>query len=348
MVRDFMGASDMKKRNVVGMGLFTGGLLCLTVLLFIMAFKFYFGGIRNGKEGKEFSGYYAMIVEDRQAAFWKEVYEGAYAAGLENGIFVELFGENLSQDYEKEELMEIAIYSGVDGIIVQADESEEMTELINEAVNLGIPVITLYEDNTKSKRCSYVSVGNYDLGREYGRQIISLSSQGARNVLVVVSGYNSDFKQNLIWTGIQETIEKENTGHPPIEVSLMSIDDSNAFLVEEYIRDIFMKEKLPDTIVCLNELNTICVYQAVIDYNQVGNINILGYYDSETILNGIDREVINATVAVDTAQMGKACVDALMEYETLGYTSEFFIADISLINKENVGQFLGGDENVEK
>lgn len=236
----------------------------------------------------------------------------------------------------------------MDGIIVQADESDEMTELINRAVDEGIAVITISEDNTKSERCCYVSIGNYDLGREYGRQIISLSGKGARNVLVLVSGYSNDFKQNLIWTGIQETIEIENQAHPPIQVSLMTIDDSNAFQAEEYIRDIFMEEKLPDTIVCLNELNTTCVYQAVIDYNQVGKINILGYYDSETILKGIEREVINATISVDTNQMGQACVRALQEYRELGYTSEYFIADITLVDRNNVDMFTGGDNDVEK
>lgn len=42
-------------------------------------------------------------------------------------------GINLSQDYTREELMQIAISSGVDGIIVTADESDEMTGLINKA-----------------------------------------------------------------------------------------------------------------------------------------------------------------------------------------------------------------------
>lgn len=48
-------------------------------------------------------------------------------------------GINLSQDYTREELMQIAISSGVDGIIVTADESDEMTGLINKAEEKQIP-----------------------------------------------------------------------------------------------------------------------------------------------------------------------------------------------------------------
>ena len=58
----------------------------------------------------------------------------------------------------REDLMRIAISSGVDGIFVEADESEELTELIDEAVDRDIPVVTLYGDNTHSKRCSFVAV----------------------------------------------------------------------------------------------------------------------------------------------------------------------------------------------
>ena len=44
----------------------------------------------------------------------------------------------------------------------------------DEAAAEGIPVVTLYSDNTKSKRCSYVGIGSYNLGREYGRQVLQI------------------------------------------------------------------------------------------------------------------------------------------------------------------------------
>lgn len=65
-----------------------------------------------------------------------------------------------------------------------------------------------------------------------------------------------------------------------------------------------MDQTLPDIIICLNELSTTCVYQAVVDYNCVGEIAILGYYDTDTILKAIERNVITATISIDTEQMG--------------------------------------------
>ena len=152
--------------------------------------------------------------------------------------------------------------------------------------------------------------------------------------------------QNIIYSGIQDAIEQEKTGETKFSVSYITVDDTNTFSVEESIRDIFMEERLPDIIICLNELNTTCVYQAVVDYNRVGQISIFGYYDSDTIINAIDRNVVNATISIDTEQMGGFCVDALTEYYLLGNTSQYFTADVTLIDKSNVEQYLeGGDED---
>ncbi len=327
------------------------GAVMITVVLVSLVFGVYLRYFHNDGESETYSQYYVMIVEDRKADFWREIYESAYKTGLEQGVYVDLLGDNLLQNYSNIELLQMAAYSGVDGIIIEADESEAMSEMINYTVDTGIPVVTLYTDNTQSKRCSYVGKGNYDIGREYGRQVLSIANREKRSqdVLVLVDMNNRDTSQNIIWSGIQETIIQENDdANIQFNLSMEAIDDTSAFTVEESIRDLFMKEDMPDIIICLNQLNTSCVYQAVVDYNKVGEVNILGYYTSETILNGIDRNVIAATVTVDTKQMGQYCVYALTEYTTLGNTSDYFAADITLINKDNIAEYMGGTENVEK
>lgn len=318
------------------------GCLIVTIILAIAVFQIYLKILPGEKEEERYDDYYVMIVEDRKSDFWQEVYNGAYAAGLEENIYVDLLGSHISQNYNKYELMEIAIYSNVDGIIVAADESMRMTGLIDLAVSNDIPVVTLYGDNPNSMRCSYVGVGNYELGREYGRQVLELAGEKAVSAAVLVSTQASDTSQNIVWSGIQETISQENDKNADISLSLISVDDSSNFAVEESIRDIFMKESLPDIIICLNAVNTTCLYQALIDYNKVGEISILGYYDNDTILKGIERNVITSTIAIDTNQMGKYCIDALTEYKQFGNTSEYFMADITLINKKNVSDFMGG------
>lgn len=346
----------MKEKNVKRTVWISGILVLLCVIavcICMFLFLSYIRGFREVTDADSYDKYYVMITKDRKSAFWQSVYQGAYQRGLEENAYVDLLGENLSEDYSREDLMRIAISSGVDGIFVEADEGERITELIDAAVDKGIPVVTLFGDSTHSKRCSFVGIGSYNLGREYGRQVLKIAEEQEKEeekeeiqVAVLMNAYTMNSGQNIICSGIQDAIEQEKTGETEFSVSYITVDDTNTFAVEESIRDIFMEERLPDVIICLNELNTTCVYQAVVDYNQVGRISILGYYDSDTIINAIDRDVVNATISIDTEQMGGFCVDALTEYYLFGNTSQYFTADVTLIDKSNVAQYLeDGDEN---
>lgn len=347
----------------------------LTVLMAVFVMWFYQGSYEEEAVGGTFDRYYMLITQDSKSAFWQSVYQGANERALQDNVYVDWLGNDQFQNYSVEEQMQVAIASGVDGIIVTADESEKMTALIDRAASEGIPVVTLYGDNTQSARCSFVGVGSYNLGREYGRQVVKIVQErlagnreklnltaqleaqlenpvesakmvylgtAARPVRVtlLVNAYTKGLDQNIIYSGIQEAIEQER-GETVIELALQSVDDTNAFSVEESVRDIFMEGNVPDILICLNELNTTCAYQAVVDYNKVGVVSILGYYVSDTILNAIDRNVIYATMYIDAPQMGRFCIDALQEYHELGYTSQYFTADISLISAENVADYLG-------
>lgn len=347
-----------------------------TVVTAAYVLWFYQGTYHEETEQTVYDKYYMMITEDNKSSIWRSIYQGACEQAMAENVYVDWLGDDLFQGYSVEEQMQIAIASGVDGIIVTANENTEMTELVNKAAEENIPVVTLYGDNTQSARCSFVGIGSYNLGHEYGRlalQIIreKLAGQGVGlvsvqgnetifeqvkvgsrerpvRVAVLVNAYAQGLDQYILCSGIQETIEQERGENLEIELELISVDDTNAFSVEESIRDIFMEREIPDIIICLNELHTTCVYQAVVDYNKVGQVNILGYYDSDTIINAIDRNVIYATVAIDTKQMGQFCIKALQEYHELGYTSQYFTADIRLIKKEDVEEYLGKGDSVDE
>ena len=344
---------DKKKKNssIIWILLSTILLIIITAITGISLFRIYMGSFAEEEDVKSYDKYYVMITEDRKSSFWQSVYAGAYEAGLSENTYVDMLGDNLTSDYSREDLMNIAISSEVDGIIVAADESEQMSALIDEATIKGIPVVTLVGDNTHSNRCSFVGVGGYNVGTEYGQQVLQIIKESEAKpktkVSVLVNANALDSGQNIICSGIQDTLDRAKEEGKDIEMTLVSVDNTNAFSVEESIRDIFMEEDIPDIIICLNELNTTCVYQAVVDYNKVGEVSILGYYDSETIIKAIDRNVIYATVSIDTKQMGEFCVNALSEYHELGYTSQYFTADIELIKKANVHKYLEGGEEDE-
>jgi len=344
---------DVKKSNRALY--YTLLLLTVTVVLIALFYSFYMKSVKQiSQAGTEYKNYYVMITENRKSSFWQAIYEGAMNRAVEDDIYVDLLGDNLPSDYTKEDLFKMAISAQVDGIIIEADETDKMSELINQAADAGIPVVTLINDNTQSNRCSFVGVGGYNIGREYGKQIKEIyneirsdqatDSDSNVRVIVLVNYSGQTSGQNVIVAGLQETIVKEMGEAAKVEVELVSVDNSNAFSVEESVRDIFINQDIPNIIVALDELTTTCVYQAVVDHNEVGNVRILGYYNSDTINNAISRGAIYSTILVDTDQLGKYCVEALKEYNELGATSQYLTADITLINKSNVSFYLKKEE----
>ena len=285
--------------------------------------------------------HYMMITSDIKSPFWESVYEAAKLEAKEYNAYVEYMGKNLSTAYDVKELLKMAIHCDVDGIILEGDESEEMTALINKAVEKGLVVITVLKDNPNSKRQCFVGVNNYNLGKVYGEQVLSLYYGEPERILVLMDAGSSNTNQSTIYSGIKDTLYKGIEESENIDIHTVTIGNENRFSSEESIRDIIMDVKhLPSIMICLSDVDTKCAYQAVVDHNKVGQINILGYYDSQDILGAIKKEIIHSTIAIDAKEMGELCSHALEEYREAGHVSDYLPVSTELITLKNIDKYL--------
>ena len=111
------------------------------------------------------------------------------------------------------------------------------------------------------------------------------------------------------------------------------------FDTEEVVRDIFVKEDLPDVLVCMDSVVTECVYQALIDYNQVGNVQVIGFYYSDSILDAISKGIISSSVTLDMTDVGEYSINALEEYSSLKHTNGYYSVGQNVITRENVREY---------
>ena len=291
-------------------------------------------GLENIEADRKYEKHYAFIIEDAENPFWENVYEGAKEEGDPLNIYVEKFGETLPSQYTAKELLKVAILANVDGIIMQANNDEETQLLINEAEGLGIPVATVLEDSAQSERTCFVGVNNYQLGKEYGNQVLEIAQNKPQKVRVLLDSNRNDASPDIILSGINDTLLDSG-----IEVSVTTIDRKSAFSSEEAVHDIMLEtENVPDILICLNLVDTICAYQTAVDYNKVGKIKIIGYYNSQNISQAIKKEIIYSTIVIDTKGMGAYAVAALSEYTTTKRVSEYIPVDMDLISLLDVSQ----------
>lgn len=316
-------------------------LITMVISIFCFREKPLSADISNTINGEQYDKHYAFITSNMDLPFWESVYEEAKIEAKKYNAYVEYIGKNLSVTYDIPVLLRIAIDCKLDGIIIEGDESPEVTELINEAVEKGIVVITVLKDSPKSLRQCFVGINNYNLGQTYGQQVLKIWDENTKRILVLMDSSNPNANQNIIYSSIKETILEESDKSKLLDIQTVTVNNANTFSAEEVIRDIIMDtNNLPDIMICLNSIDTQCAYQAVVDHNKVGQVNILGYYNSQDILSAVQKEIIYSTVSIDAKQMGALCVQALDEYKTTGRVSNYLPVDTQLITLENVDNYL--------
>ena len=334
------------KNKIITVAIFSSVLVAVTIIIIGMSYyKYQLSKITDTStvDRNTYKYHYAMISDGIDELFWEAVYQGALEKGKELDVYVEKLGSNLSVKYSLYEQLQIAIASKVDGIIIEPNGDANVNLLIDEANAAGIPVVTVLKDEPLSSRKSFVGISSYDQGQAYGKQVAQVVRNGRKKVTVLLNADSQSTSQSIVYSSISEAVEDFN-----VEVGTASINTQNAFSSEEDIRNIIINsDNPPDVLVCMTAVDTLCAYQAIVDYNKAGEIDIIGYYDSEKILNAIEMKNIYSTLVVDTQQMGAYCVEAITEFRETKRVSEFFSVNTSIISYNNVKEYMDAKNQIE-
>ena len=295
----------------------------------------------------DYDRHYAFVAEDSQSDLWQEVFRSANEQAKEYNIYLEDLSTVLGRDYSARDLLRIAVNSGMDGIVYSGGADKKVSDLIDKAADAGIGVVVLQNDVETSKRQCYVGLNYYELGQMYAIQIEKLidpENMAETSIDILVDGDMSEGASNLIVMAIEDYL-REQSGEDQEqilpEIVVTRIEAEDIFSAEERIRNIFLeKEDLPDIMLCVNSVYTRCAYQAVVDYNLVGQIQIIGYFANDTIIDAVDKQVIFSTISVDTEEMGKSCIQALYEYNNMGYTNSYLPVGIEVVDQAKAKRIM--------
>lgn len=343
----------MKKRNFKRKAAIVVCGLSVIFLLTMLTSSFYAGVLKKNSVGntmeQEKKAHYVMLVENTDSDFWKSVYESAEKEAEANDVILELSRNTAALSYSCAERMEMYIAARVDGIILEYRGEPELDRQIARANKLGIPVVTLLNDAAKNGGESFVGVNNYQLAEEYGEQIVKILTPEMKKIMVLTHASEANEGEEQIYNQINNMVVNSGKADNGIAMETKRIYSSRAFDAEEAIWSIFQdRSTIPDILVSFNEVDTECAYQALINYNLVGKVQIVGYYYTDMILDAISQGIIPVTLDLNTEQMGRYSIQALTEYEKDGYVNSFFNVDLNVIDKEKAEEMLShGDEKTE-
>lgn len=313
----------------------------IIALLFVSLMTSYYknimkeAGVSADEMNQVYQYQYEMIVDSRNITFWQDVYKNAQEEALKNGAVLELRGVETSEDYNKADYMDMSIAAQVDGIILEYNGEEGLQEKIDEAVGKGIPVVTIVNDAPKSLRQSFVGINDYQLGQAYGAEVANLVDENTKRVLVLLNR-EQELGQNQLYAQIYSAVEEKAGADRKIKIQSQNVMSRSQFDTEEVIRGIFQSEEgPPEILVCLDEVTTECAYQAMIDYNMVGEVKIIGYYISKTIVDAVGKGLLPVTLSMDVEQIGTYSIEALTEYWEVGRSNSYYTVDLQVITRDN-------------
>jgi ribose transport system substrate-binding protein len=119
-----------------------------------------------GSSGEKKKWRIMVIPKGTSHVFWKTVHAGALKAADELGN-VEVIWQGPQKEDERSQqiqLVQSAIASGVDGIVLAPLDSRALVKPVEEAIAKGIPVVIIDSGLDSSKIASYVATDNYHGG----------------------------------------------------------------------------------------------------------------------------------------------------------------------------------------
>ena len=127
----------------------------------------------------------AVVTHGDGGSFWSVAKTGAEDAGRDMGVTVD-YSESNNDPEEQAQLIEAAVTAGVDGLAVSAPNPDAIADAVQQAVDAGIPVITLNSGAEQSAELGAIThVGQTETvaGQGAGEK---LADAGATKLLCVI------------------------------------------------------------------------------------------------------------------------------------------------------------------
>lgn len=160
---------------------------------------------------------FALVPKAMNNPFFDLARDGCYKADeeLEN-VTCRYIGPGEHTELEQLQIVQDLITQGVDGIAVSPSNAPAMANVLEAAVEAGIPVMTwdadLLEDD-KDIRSTFVGTKNYDIGVNLAKLVMERKPEGGTVCLQTGGAAAANHNERL--KGIRDTLAGKDMGPPP-------------------------------------------------------------------------------------------------------------------------------------
>ena len=291
---------------------------------------------------------YILVTVLSKLPYWQTAAAGLNKAGAQYGVKVDVRGpETYDPQAEVKEFRDAMALKPA-GILVSVADTAAMQPAINDAIDAGIPVITIDSDAPASKRLYFIGTNNLQAGR-LGGQRVTEKLHGKGNV-VFYTMPQTNLDERL--KGYKDVFA-DHPGIKIVEIYNIKGESGNAFDRTQH----YLTEKGVDHIdafICLDSSAGKDVAEAIKRNNATDRL-IIAMDTEEATLNLIKSGTIDSTIAQKPYTMafyGLKALDDIHHYPVdlkKDYASDSFSpfpryvdTGVSLVDKVNVDQYSQG------
>lgn len=233
--------------------------------------------------------------------------------------------------------LESAIVQGVDGIILAPVEADALAPVVREAINAGIPVVTIDRPvNGVPEVLANVAADNFKGAEAQGEAVVKAFPDGA--TIVNLQGIPGDKTANDRNGGAHKVIDAAGGKYVFVAEQAANFSRDKGLEVAENI--LTGLAEVPKVIIAANDDMALGAAQAVDARGLKGQISIYGYDGSEGALKAVKSGDLAATVDQFPGLQGRTAIRTLVDFVREGAkpeTSDVLVAPVA-ITADNLDQ----------
>jgi ribose transport system substrate-binding protein len=273
-----------------------------------------------------------LITKNLKTPFWDQVAEGAQEQAQKQGVSLEVWGSYGNNQEDFLEKIEVAIYSKVDGIIVQGLDTEEFNDLTKiKASFYGIPIVTVANDvpMEESLRRTYVGSDHYSAGKMIAEQL--LADMGTAGEVVLLGDSHQEHYQKQRLQGITDVL----SDYPDIRAVNAKAPDSREQIISA-TQDILNKVPSVDAFISVNADFTGVMIQEIGKRFQVEPYYIYSFDDGTDSQSLLEQGMLDGMIEQSPKKMGNVSVELITKWlndETVPLDMEGYLTDIRMLKE---------------
>ncbi len=289
---------------------------------------------------------YYLVSANVQIPYWQQAGAGFADAAAQLKVHARYVGPDTYDLNAEQQAFQEAVRKKPAGILLHVVEPARLTYDINQAIQAGIPVVTIDADAPASKRLFFIGTNNHQLGL-LGGQRLAQELKGKGNVVFFTMPEQTNLADRL--RGYREALLR----FPQIRVVRVVDIAGNPHVAFDAVTDMLAQQRdQVDAFVCLESQSGTEVAN-VLDHRHVQNKVVIATDTDPETLEWIRKGVIAATIAqkpYTMATIGLRMLDDLHHHPPSRLDSQwskdsfapipaFVDTGSALVDKSNVAAF---------